>query len=275
MNLKKKIMILFAVGIMAFSASPFVLAATPEPAGNEIQTDTQQTDTQQAETIPAAGAVTTQGSASNTTELTNSRYLTKGGAAFWFIFTIVLNGALSFWIGNRFYRLAKKDNHISAEIRALRKDVEEKFVKSVGGFAEQEIDINNLNESLAMDDEGIKPVEKQPVLREVSSEEEERFRRWEEAQSRNTRVRQNRYEEDADSVKKTRRTVKDELDEDLDDVKRIRRKNYQPKRNADSFDDEDENAGDMEETKEIKLRGEGVKSKAKEILGDIFPFKED
>ena len=29
----------------------------------------------------------------------------------------------------------------------------------------------------------------------------------------------------------------------------------------------------MDATREIKLKGEGVKSKAKELLGDIFPFK--
>ena len=267
MNLKKKVMVLFAAGIVALSASPLVLAATPEPAGNTQQTQqttTVQTDQQAPATIaPAAGAAAAQ--SADTAELTNKKYLTKGGAAFWFIFTIIINAVLSFWIGNRFYRLAKKDNHVSGEIRALRKDIEEKFVKSVGGFEEQEIDINNLNESLAMDDEGIKPIEKQPVLREVSAEEEERFRRWEEAQSKpkSERVR-------------PKSAVKEELDEELDDVKKIRRKNYQPKREHDAevFEEED-NSEDLGETKQIKLRGESVKSKAKEILGDIFPFKED
>lgn len=268
MNLKKKVMVLLAAGIVALSASPLVLAATPEPAGNTQQTQqttTEQTAQQQtpATIAPAAGAAATQ--SADTAALTNKKYLTKGGAAFWFIFTIVLNTALSFWIGNRFYRLAKKDNHVSGEIRALRKDIEEKFVKSVGGFAEQEIDISNLNESLAMDDEGIKPIEKQPVLREVSAEEEERFRRWEEAQSkpRSERVR-------------PKSAVKEELDEELDDVKKIRRKNYQPKREHDAevFEEEDDRE-DLGETKQIKLRGESVKSKAKEILGDMFPFKED
>ena len=225
MNLKKKVMVLLAAGIVALSASPFVLAATPEPAGNTQQAE--QT-TQQATIAPAAPVSAAQ--TTDTAQLTNKKYLTKGGAAFWFVFTVILNGALSFWIGNRFYRLAKKDNHVSAEIRALRKDVEEKFVKSVGGFAEQEVDINNLNESLAMDDEGIKPADKQPVLREVSSEEEERFRRWEEAQSkpRSERVR-------------PKSVVKEELDEELDDVKKIRRKNYQPKReiDAETFEEDD------------------------------------
>ncbi len=258
MNLKKKVMVLLAAGIVALSASPLVLAATPEPAGN-----TQQANQQTAATIAPAEPVSAAQTA-DTAQLTNKKYLTKGGAAFWFVFTVILNGALSFWIGNRFYRLAKKDNHISAEIRALRKDVEEKFVKSVGGFAEQEIDINNLNESLAMDDGGIKPVDKQPVLREISAEEEERFRRWEEAQSkpRSERVR-------------PKSAVKEELDEELDDVKKIRRKNYQPKRELDEEAFEEDDSEDLGETKEIKLKGESVKSKAKEILGDIFPFKED
>jgi hypothetical protein len=238
MKIKKKLIILAATIIMAFSVSPFALADN-DAMGIQTQTQTQ------------------------TTELTNSKYLTKGGAAFWFIFTIVANVAISFWIGNRFYRLSKKDNHVSSEIRALRKDVEEKFVKSVGGFAEQEVDISNLNESLAVDEEGIKPVEKQPVFREVSAEEEERFRKWEEAQSKpkSERVR-------------PKSAVKEELDGELNDVKKIRRKNYQPDRSRKA--DTDEKSGeDLEATREVKLKGEGVKSKAKEILGDIFPFKED
>ena len=159
MNLKKKVMVFLAAGIVALSASPLVLAATPEPAGNVQQTE--QTTGEQAPATIAPAAPVGAAQTTDTTEFTNKKYLTKGGAAFWFIFTIIINAVLSFWIGNRFYRLAKKDNHVSGEIRALRKDIEEKFVKSVGGFAEQEVDINNLNESLAMDDEGIKPVEKQ------------------------------------------------------------------------------------------------------------------
>ena len=75
---------------------------------------------------------------------------------------------------------------------------------------------------------------------------------------------------------KPKSAVKEELDEELDDVKKIRRKNYQPKRERDAeIFEEDDDSEDLGETKEIKLKGEGVRSKAKEILGDIFPFKED
>lgn len=90
--------------------------------------------------------------------------MSKGWAVFWFIFTIIINAIISFWIGNRFYKLSKKDNHLSFEIRALRKDIEEKFVNNVGGFSEQEVDIKNLNESLALDDEGLKPTAKRLYL---------------------------------------------------------------------------------------------------------------
>lgn len=79
---------------------------------------------------------------------------------------------------------------------------------------------------------------------------------------------------------KPKSVLKEEFDEELDDVKKIKRKNYQPKRNpSEDFEDEKENekseSVDMDATREIKLKGDGVKSKAKELLGDIFPFKED
>lgn len=251
MDLKKKIMVLFASVLMLVSASPLVMATTPEPAGNSEEA--------QVTMAPAANtAVQTQ-----TTSFENDKYLTKGGAAFWFIFTIVLNGALSFWVGNRFYRMSKKDTHVSAEIRALRKDIDEKFAKNVGGFAEQEIDITNLNESLAMDDEGIKPSDRSTSVTDITPEEAERFRRWEEAQSRPRTERP-----------RVKSAVKEELEDDFDRTRKINRKNYQPKRdNADDFVSDD--SEDLGETREVKVRSEGVKTKAKEILSDIFPFKED
>ncbi len=261
MNIKKKIIVLTASVIMAFSVSPLALAATPEPTTAAVQTtEAAPSATVSAQTANVSNAVNT----TNTMEFTNKKYLTKGAAAVWFILLVIVNAAISFWIGNRFYRLSKKDNHISADIRALRKDIEEKFVKSVGGFTEQETDIENLNESLALDDEGIKTPERQPVYREVSAEEEERFRRWEEAQAKPKRERV-----------RPKSAVREELNEDLDDVRKIRRKNYQPERARKNDDFDTEENEDLGETKEIKLKGESVKSKAKEILGDIFPFKED
>ena len=88
MNIKKKIMVIFATSIMAFSASPFVLAATPAPANNTQQAEkvdtTQQDAANQNNTanqntqaqIPAAGNAQTQTDTS--TQVSNKKYLSKG-----------------------------------------------------------------------------------------------------------------------------------------------------------------------------------------------------
>ena len=60
MNIKKKIMVIFATGIMAFSASPFVLAATPAPANNTQQAE--QVDTTQQDTANQNNTGTNSGS---------------------------------------------------------------------------------------------------------------------------------------------------------------------------------------------------------------------
>lgn len=251
MKFKKKLMVIIAAGIMVLSASPLAMAATPRPADNEVQVEAAE-----ATAIPV-------NTAAQTTEFTNSKYLTKGGAAFWFIFLTLLNGAFSFWVGNRFYRMSKKDNHLASEVRALRRDVEEKFTKNIGGFAEKEIDIENSNESLAMSDEGIKPEEKK-LVRDATPEEEERFRRWAEAQSRPKSERN-----------RPKSALREELDDDMNEVKKIRKKNYQPKRETVKENEGFDSSGDLGETRVIKTKGSAVKNKTKEILSDIFPFDED
>ena len=253
MNLKKKLMVLIAAGIMMFSIAPMALA---EPETDEGQSDAQVTET----AAPVQQPIQTQ--TAQTTEFTNSKYLTKGGAAIWFILILLANGAFSFWVGNRFYRLAKKDNHVSAEIRALRRDIDDKFVKSVDGIAEQEIDIENLNESLGINIIAAEKTKKNTV-KELSPEEEERFRRWEEAQSKPKTER----------VRTARPTIREELEEDFDDVKTPSKKDYKPRR-EEPVSAEDK-SDDLGETKVIKPMGESVKNKAKEILGDIFPFKDE
>lgn len=250
MNLKKKLMALIAVVIMIFSLAPMAFA---EPDENGVEQGQAQTDQIQTESQPVQTVQTAQ--------LTNDKYLTKGGAAIWFILILLANGAFSFWVGNRFYRLSKKDNHIGAEIRALRRDIDDKFTKSVDGFAEQEISIENLNEALGINiDRASEP--KKSTVKELSPEEEERFRRWEEAQSKPRGER----------VRHTRTSLREELEEDFDDVKTITKKNYKPRRDDAETEDKSDDLG---ETRVIKPMGEGVKNKAKEILGDIFPFKDE
>ena len=77
-------MVIFATGIMAFSASPFVLAATPAPANNTQQAE--QVDTTKQDTanqnntanqntqaqIPAAGNAQTQTDTSTKFQIRNT-----------------------------------------------------------------------------------------------------------------------------------------------------------------------------------------------------------
>ncbi|MCC8168956.1 MAG: hypothetical protein LIO59_00980, partial [Oscillospiraceae bacterium] len=100
-------------------------------------------DTNVTRTVPTAiPAATTEAInvVSNTeqTSVDTKKYVSKGGMVGWLIVSIIINALISFWIGNRFHKLSQKDSHITAEIRALRRDVDEKFLQSVGGFSEQE-----------------------------------------------------------------------------------------------------------------------------------------
>lgn len=171
-----------------------------------------------------------------------------GTMILWLLISVIINTAISFWVGNRFYRLSKKDTHITSEIRALRRDIEEKFPQSVGGFAEQATDIENTNEDYSINGEGITMPRRQRSAQPTKEQEDELLKKWESRQSNRTQA-SNRA---------------------ASGFEPNRRKKYQPTReeiNPDFEDYEDE-----EEDTESKS---GIKSKAKEILNDIFPFKED
>lgn len=255
MNFKKKLIVVIAAGIMVLSASTYVMAATPKPADNTAQAQTQTAQT-----------------TNQTTELTNKKYLTKGGATAWFIIILLVNGGFSFWVGHRFYRMAKKDNHVASEMRALRRDVEEKFALSIGGFAEKEVEIKNTNKNLAADEEGIKPPEKN-ITFDAIPDEEERFRRWAAEQAK------------PKTGARTKSPVRRDLDDNMDGVRKIRKKNYRPRRDEAPEDAEPRGAAkkeegfdsgeDLGETRVIPTKGAAVKNKTKELLNDIFPFKED
>lgn len=179
------------------------------------------------------------------TEQTQSKKgsVSVGTMIIWLILSILINAGISFWIGNRFYRLSKRDTHLTSEIRALRRDVEEKFLMSVGGFAEQETDISNANEDYSRDGEGITMQRRQRQDEVSPAEEDELLRKWEGRMNTRQNPRQTaetRYEPG------------------------VRRK-YQPTREEELID---------EDEYEDELKS-GIKSKAKGILNDIFPFKED
>ncbi len=103
------------------------------------------------------------------------RYTTKGGSFGWFILSIIINAIISFIIGNRFYRMSRRDNHILAEIRALKKDIDAKMQYNIGGFSEYETVINNSNKNYASDEEGLKTSDEEKA-EELATEI---YRKWE------------------------------------------------------------------------------------------------
>ena len=196
-------------------------------------------------------------SSTEKTSVDNKKYVSKGGMIGWFFLTILVNAIISFWIGNRFYRLSKKDSHVTTEIRALRRDVEEKFLGSVGGFAEQEMDVSNSNDDYSMNDDGI--VMPQRQASQHSSDNDDVFKKWE--SQMNTRT--------SSSARNSRQS----RTEGFDEFERpARRKKYQPTREE---IEEEADTEIYEEDENSKSGFNSVKNKAKEFLGDIFPFKED
>ena len=92
----------------------------------------------------------------NSEQLENSKYLTKGGAFMWFLFTVIVSAVISFAISYRFYMMGKRDNHIVSELRALKRDIDSKMVGTVGGFSEYDVTVTNNNRSYAKENSSIK-----------------------------------------------------------------------------------------------------------------------
>ena len=189
------------------------------------------------------------------------KYASKGSIAFWFIFSILINVVISFLIANRFYKLARKDNHVSSELRALRRDLEEKFVSNVGGFSEMETDVANTNDNYSMNG-SIKMPERKST--DFAAESEDVFKKWESQMSQRRAARRPIVEEPE--------TEDNYEDEEIEET-RPRRK-FQPNRKPvepaeGEYDDEEYEEEPGDSTIQI------VKNKAKNLLGDIFPFKED
>lgn len=299
-SIKKKLIIICAASAMLISAASSALAATSVPAtvrpipnssasstsasgisdsdetgsvsgeGNYRATTDYDTDisdesddSESGVTRPVPTALQTAPEATlnvvSDTEQTadnNKKYVSRGGMIGWLFLSIIINALISFWIGNRFYRLSKKDSHVTTEIRALRRDVEEKFLNSVGGFTEQETDISNANDDYSSSNDGI--VMPQRKTAERRTDNDEAFKRWE--SQMNTRT-----------SRTTRSSGYGNTNSFNEFEQPVRRKKYQPEREEiieedieDEYDDEDKASG-----------LNSVKNKAKEFLGDIFPFKED
>ena len=291
MNKSKKIFAAFVIAVMALSGAAAVTAASPSPSPTTAATARPRPDSGSSQTSGSTKSDNSQGSSnskSSGTEaektptvnvtaapavetaapqtVSNKKYTTRGGAFGWFLLSVIVNAALSFAIGNRFYKMSKKDTRIVSEIRALRRDVEEKFEASVGNIAEQDIDITNPNPDYSSDADGIKAHTQTP---EESETAEEIFKKWEKQLSAQRAERRAAIRESV-KPRSTEEVVNEEDEHQEHDVKA-----YKPRRDM-SFEEEDTedfDEGDYEDENGGKL--DSIQSKAKELITDIFPFKDE
>ena len=231
--------------------------------------DTDEEDTKNEDTKNTKINVSTVAPAAETpapmAAVSEKKYTTKGGAFGWFILSVIVNAVLSFAIANRFYKMSKKDNHIASEIRALRRDVEERFASTVNGFYEQETDMVNQNDDYSSELDGIKMKER-VVERDETAEEI--FRKWE-SDLANQRI-QKRAE--------IRANIKPRSEEEAEAEEMYSRtKSYQPRRQSDEdlYMEEDDDLDYEDYEKEEEGRFAAFKNKAKEFITDVFPLKED
>ncbi|MGN1115151.1 MAG: hypothetical protein ACI4TH_01115, partial [Candidatus Ornithomonoglobus sp.] len=216
----------------------------------------------------------------------NKKYQSRLGGFLWFLLSVIVNFVISCWVGNRFYKLAKRNAQGSSEIRALRKDIEEKFASTLKDISEPAIEVINQNESYARTDEGIAMPERRGHI-ELNEEEREMMRRWD------TRRASARAAEEPEEPEE------DEYYEEEPAERTERRlpRSYQPTRRSsgiDFEDDEEIDAYDDEEEDEyeerssaknrpsrmterrasVKKAAKKSSSRAKKFLDNVFPFDE-
>ena len=315
-SILKKAAAVFAAFMVAFSASAAVFAATsapattrPRPTASSSSSSSSRTtdsddsssssdnnssssdeeDNTSSTSSPSETRVTSTPvtAAPVATTTTNRSYTTKGGAFLWFLLSVLVNTVISFAIGNRFYKMSRKENHVTAEIRALRRDIEEKFADNIGGFAEQGIDIENSNENYSMKSDGLKMTPASTTS--VDAPVEDIYKQWEEQMARRRAQRRAAI------------NTRPEIDEsDFEDERPVRKK-YQPKRTSnlnnsrkkyskdsidfeedieDIDDDRIEEIDDMDEemledTRDKHKKAKDVTKKAKSFINNIFPLKDD
>lgn len=253
----------FTVTVCVISASLVMLTSSvlatdsfrsgPSDSAAVTQTDTTKAEAQ-SNTQKDATSVTEQ---ANTQNIPAKKYLTKWGGFFWFIFSVIVNFIVSCWVANRFYNLARRNAQGSAEIRALRKDIEEKFASTLKDIEEPVTEVVNHNESYAREDAGIEMPERKPVV-EIKDEEREILGRWD-----------------------MRRTAAKEAsaDSEISPVEAERRA-YAPTRAMSGIEFEDSDEAEETEpraAKQLRSKMDAVAkagTKAKDFLSNIFPFDE-
>lgn len=191
----------------------------------------------------------------------NKKSFTNWNAFFWFLLSVAVNFVVSCWVGNKFYRLARKNMQTSNEIRALRKDIEEKFASTLNGIEDPAIEIMNRNENYARTDEGISMPEHRNRI-EMNDEERETMRKWDERRI-TQRVAARDEAETAEEEK---------MYEDVP----VRR-SYQPTRRSSGIEFEDEEYEDEASAENINSKKGAFSkatNKAKDFLSNVFPFED-
>ncbi len=251
--MRKLIITLCAVSTVVTMSAATVFATDEFRSGPSA--DTSVTDTV---TASSAGSTTsTTGGASEPTSVTtqatgtSSKYLSKWGGFFWFLASVVVNFFIACWVGNRFYRLARRSAQSSTEIRALRKDIEEKFASTLKDINEPVTEVVNTNESYARNDEGIEMPENRPTV-DINDEEREILGRWD-----------------------TRRAAINEIKAEDE---RTSRRTYAPTRAMSGIefeeDEEETSAPIRSKIETITKAGSKAGKKAKSFLSNVFPFED-
>ena len=250
-NIFKKLIITVCAMSVTFTVAATGVFATMTPRSgpndNSSVTDTVKSDDSKSKTTSASKTstqttdnVTSQAANQN---VTAKKYLTKWGGFFWFLLSVIVNFILSCWISNRFYRLAKRNTQGSAEIRALRKDIEEKFASTLTDINEPATEIINRNENYARTDEGMEmPEHRQSV--KIKEDEREILGKWD----------------------KQRTALKEENDNEHSFEMR------RPMAGIKFEDEEDENESIPSRSKIDSISKAG--NKAKDFLSNIFPFED-
>ena len=262
-KMNQRIFALIAAAMVALSSSVVMAERTTTPVSDKgtvtieqpatsttapaTQEQTPTVETTPAVAVPTAVATTQESNVietGQTQKQMEKKYASKGFVMLWVFLLVIINAVVSFLIANRFYKLSRRENHVASEVRALRRDLEDKFIKSVDGFAEMETDVTNSNENYSADgsiEEGA------PAASSFSKESEDIFKQWESKMTRRA----------ARTVDAPTPALEDE--EIPEEAKRV--KKYQPMREK------------MTAAKE-QIQQSGIKDKAKEFIGNIFPFKD-
>lgn len=218
--LKKLVITVCAMSVTLTVAATAVLATREAPRSgpndNTSVTDTVR-DNDNSDREVTAGKDTATESDNVTTQAENKtvsskKYLTKWGGFWWFLLSVIVNFVVCCWVSNRFYRLAKRNTQGSAEIRALRKDIEEKFASTLVDINEPTTEVVNRNENYAMHDEGMEMPERRQSV-EINEEEREILGRWD--MKRTAERESNTASEDTYEMRRpmARIQFEDEMDE--------------------------------------------------------------